>query len=89
MKLSKRNMPASLSFAAGTLFGAIVMLIPFASAGHARSAVHRVPASAERPADASAVARGKDERTPSAVRESREKKAPEKDNQATCDVQLD
>lgn len=94
MKSSKSGMKAGWSFAAGALFGAVVILVPFASAGHTRAA--RSPQRAEASGTAgsgrsvSASPSGRQTTPEDASRTSPEsKRAVESGNQTTCDVQLD
>ena len=76
---SKRKMSVGVSFAAGALFGAIAVFVPFVSAGHPRTASRPAAESSGKPAAAAPAASKKD-----AVRDSKEASSD-----ASCDVQLD
>lgn len=73
---SKQKMSAGAGFAAGALFGAIAVFVPFVSSGHPAA-----PAAEKATAPLSAQ--------PAAQEKRDSVKAPDAGCDATCDVQLD
>ncbi len=83
MNTAKRQVSPGLTFAAGTLVGAIAVFVPLKSAGHPGSRVEgpaKISPGEVRPSvDAASASRLKEDAS----------EPREASNEATCDVQLD
>lgn len=91
MKMSGKHVPPGLSFAAGTLVGALAVLVPLTSAGHpgpnVKRSEQRSPGAVRSSAPAAAPSTVAAGSTSSTKQDSG--KSDESSNAATCDVQLD
>ena len=86
MKSLRKRMSAGLSFAAGTLFGAVAVFVPLAPAGHPGSNVQR-PSGAVR-SSAPAAAPSAASAALTSPENDNASRANDASNETTCDVQL-
>ncbi|MDQ6893874.1 MAG: hypothetical protein M3167_14475 [Acidobacteriota bacterium] len=88
---TKNKVSAGMGFAAGALFGAIAVFVPFVSVGHPRTngerAGERVSSSPSTPAAGARRTEAKKGAAASTKTDASE--PPKASNEASCDVQLD